>query len=168
MTPIEKNITVTDTTGAVCAPTYRKRAQGLVKSGRAHWVNDYMIVLARSPETITEDGTMKNFINKPALGNKPITEQDIVQEMNLPDGSDYTTKDLLDSMNRIIENTEPLEEILNALIAIPVNESPHGGYDGQARAEAIRRIGEQREQNNRYALAIIERMYKGLHPEAYE
>lgn len=45
MTPITKNITVVDENGNILDSTYPKRAKGLVKKGRAQWVNNTVICL---------------------------------------------------------------------------------------------------------------------------
>jgi hypothetical protein len=59
MTPIEKNIAVTDESGKQYEPTYWKRAKGLVKHGRARWVDEEKICLTCPPEQIeAEDITM--------------------------------------------------------------------------------------------------------------
>jgi hypothetical protein len=44
--------------GNVYEATYPKRAKGLVKNGRARYITDNKIVLARPPEIKTEDNTM--------------------------------------------------------------------------------------------------------------
>lgn len=52
-----KNITVIDVQGNVYEATYPKRAKGLVKKGRARFVNETAICLARPPFQ-TEDDRM--------------------------------------------------------------------------------------------------------------
>lgn len=55
-----KNITVTDENNNILESTYPKRAKGLVKKGRAEWVNDSVIRLcAQSKE---EDNNMADTI----------------------------------------------------------------------------------------------------------
>ncbi|MDR3310027.1 MAG: hypothetical protein LBS90_01600 [Oscillospiraceae bacterium] len=67
--PIEKNrresgaaktVAVTDEFGIAYEPTYPKRARGLVKSGRARYINEKTICLTRPPELKTEDDKMSN------------------------------------------------------------------------------------------------------------
>ncbi|MDR0904632.1 MAG: hypothetical protein LBN00_00420 [Oscillospiraceae bacterium] len=53
-----KNVEVVDETGNVYEATYPKRARGLVKNGRARYITDNKIVLARPPEIKTEDNIM--------------------------------------------------------------------------------------------------------------
>ena len=67
MIPIEKNIIVTDEQGKPIGTTYPKRAMGLVKNGRAEYVNDREIRLkdTRIPtvSNITEELNMSKTIN---------------------------------------------------------------------------------------------------------
>ena len=60
MTPIEKNVRVVDEQGNEYEATYPKRAKGLVKNGRARFVDENKICLACPPENIMEDQKMKD------------------------------------------------------------------------------------------------------------
>ena len=62
--PIAKNITVVDESGKVHEPTYYKRARGLVKTGRARYVDSGTICLTNPPvDKIKkpEENTMEQF-----------------------------------------------------------------------------------------------------------
>ena len=52
MTPIEKNIRVVDEQGNEYEATYPKRAKGLVKNGRARFIDENTICLACPPDTM--------------------------------------------------------------------------------------------------------------------
>ena len=52
MTPIEKNVIVVDELGNEYEATYPKRAKGLVKNGRARFVDENTICLACPPENM--------------------------------------------------------------------------------------------------------------------
>ena len=52
MTPIEKNIRVVDEQGNEYEATYPKRAKGLIKNGRARFVDENTICLACPPENM--------------------------------------------------------------------------------------------------------------------
>ncbi len=56
VTPITKNITVTDQAGQHLEPTYLKRANGLVKHGRARWVDVNTICLTCPPDMMKSEG----------------------------------------------------------------------------------------------------------------
>lgn len=73
-TPIEKNIIVVDEQGNEYGATYPKRAKGLVKNGRARFVNENQICLACPPAEILEETDMsENKLTKKELFNQ-ITE----------------------------------------------------------------------------------------------
>jgi hypothetical protein len=59
MIPITKNVTVADEWGNTYQNTWLRRARGLVKNGRARWVDENTIRLAHPPELISEDETME-------------------------------------------------------------------------------------------------------------
>ena len=63
-TPIEKNVIVVDEQGNEYEATYPKRAKGLVKNGRARFVDENKICLACPPDKILEEECMSNNINK--------------------------------------------------------------------------------------------------------
>lgn len=60
MIPIEKNIVVIDDNNNKYNPTYLRRAKGLVKNGRARWINNNTISLACPLYIETEDQLMQN------------------------------------------------------------------------------------------------------------
>ena len=63
MIPIEKNIIVVDEQGNYYEATYPKRAKGLVKNGRARFIDENTICLACPPNN-TEDKIMsENTVN---------------------------------------------------------------------------------------------------------
>ncbi|MBR3691989.1 MAG: hypothetical protein IKL89_04750 [Clostridia bacterium] len=59
MTPIEKNVIVVDEQGNRYEATYPKRAKGLVKNGRARFVDENKICLACPPDKILEEEKME-------------------------------------------------------------------------------------------------------------
>ena len=66
MTPIEKNILVVDENGNEYEATYPKRAKGLVKNGRARFIDEHTICLACPPNTELEDKKMSVITTKEA------------------------------------------------------------------------------------------------------
>jgi hypothetical protein len=53
--PMEKNVTVLDEQGRNYGATWPKRAEGLVKKGRARYVDERTICLACPPDKYLED-----------------------------------------------------------------------------------------------------------------
>ena len=84
MTPIEKNIIVVDEQGNEYEATYPKRAKGLVKNGRARFVDENKICLACPPDKILEEEKMSNNTNnKSEQKVNGITEQQIFEQITL-------------------------------------------------------------------------------------
>ena len=63
MTPIAKNIRVVDEQGKEYEATYLKRAKGLVKNGRARFIDENTICLVCPPEIELEDNDMSDDKN---------------------------------------------------------------------------------------------------------
>ena len=149
-----KNVNVVDDLGNRYVPTYAKRAKGLVKNGRARWVDENTICLACPPDDMNlEDTEMENKIN-------PINDVEVQAECN--------EKEILKRIDRIIAQADGLSAIIEQIRDLPMNESPMGGKDGAARAEAIGNIYAERERTNQKMLGILERMYADAHPNAVE
>ena len=69
-TPIEKNVIVIDERGNEYEATYPKRAKGLVKNGRARFVDENKICLACPPDKTLEENNMSNNISKNQIFNQ--------------------------------------------------------------------------------------------------
>ena len=158
-TPIIKNIEVRDSSGKVYSPTWPKRAEGLVRHGRARWIGENAIKLTAPPQEETEDRNMTD--------NMENIVEDITRAA-ASDGRDYTTQDLLDTMVAILKQDDIAGQITEAIKSIGENMAK---YQGPAEiivdVEPLTELAEGFKENQYYALAIVERMYKGLHPEAY-
>jgi len=147
-----KNVNVVDELGNRYVPTYAKRAKGLVKNGRARWVDENTICLACPPDDIDlEDTKMENKINP--IENIPVesTEQ-----------KDDFKKVVLDRIDRIIAQGDELMKVVEYIQMLPVNDCPNGGHDGQARAEAIGNIYASREQTNQKMINMLDKMYNDM------
>ncbi|MDY5015957.1 MAG: hypothetical protein SO063_07805 [Eubacteriales bacterium] len=180
--PIIKNIDVCDASGNRYAPTYEKRARGLVKHGRARWIDDHTIELARPPENDTEDNHMEPNIKNPVsvdvnvdagfeekAANAAAQEEQLRQTAYDEAGErEITTRDLLDAILALMSQTDVLDRIVDTVRTMPLNESPMGGDGDKARGNALNTLAQGYSENLKYALAIVERMYRGIHPEAYE
>ena len=152
-----KNVNVVDDLGNRYVPTYAKRAKGLVKNGRARWVDENTICLACPPDDMNlEDTEMENKIN-PIAG---IVETRASE--NAVAGNEMTVKDILDRMDKIIAQGDKLADVVQQIKDLPVNESPEGGLDGQARAQAIESIVCNREANNERMLKMLDKMYDDM------
>lgn len=148
MTPIEKNIIVVDEQGNEYEATYPKRAKGLVKSGRARFVDENKICLACPPNFDLED--------------KKMTEEGKIESI-------YSIEYMLSQIAKIQEQTEYLNIALEKLSQMGDGEScapgSPGNIQGQAKAQAIADIVRCRETTNQKMLSLYEKMYDDLKPD---
>ena len=140
-----KNVEVVDEAGNVYEPTWPKRAKGLVKNGRARFVDENKICLACPPDTKTEDKQMSNTNN-------------IFGEM--------TVQDILVRIASIVNQTSYIAEVAEALKSMGDGDSGDmyspGNVMGQAKAEALGAIVTTRETTNQQILKLYEKMYDDL------
>ena len=141
MTPIEKNIIVVDEQGNEYEATYPKRAKGLVKSGRARFVDENKICLACPPNFDLED--------------KKMTEERKTESI-------YNIEYILSQIAKIQEQTEFLNIALEKLSQMGDGE---GNIQGQAKAQAFADIVRCRETTNQKMLSLYEKMYDDLKPD---
>ena len=148
MIPIEKNIIVVDDNGTVFESTWLKRANGLVKKGRARWLDEQTICLACPPEQM-EDNKMET--NKQT---EIITEQSadtINAKLN-----GLTIENLLDRMDAI--RGEML--FMNELLATMEKITNQGGEDDAGHiAEATSKAFVARETTCQQQLRFLEMIY---------
>ena len=153
-----KNVNVVDDLGNRYVPTYAKRAKGLVKNGRARWVDENTICLACPPDELDlEDAEMENKINP--INGMIVESRDSEQVVA---GNGLNLRDILERMDKIIAQGDELRNIVFDIQNLPVNDSPNGGFDGQARAQAIESIVCNREANNERMLKMLDKMYEDM------
>lgn len=159
VTPITKNIIVVDESGNEYTSTYAKRAKGLVKNGRARWLDGDTICLVCPPDENLEDNEMENR----AENMEPIN---VVCESEVPGTVQpaVTIADILARIDRIIEQGNSLPNIAANIKTIPMNEDFDSDIAAE-RAEAIRDIYTQREMTNRQMLTFLNRMYDDVAPK---
>ena len=167
-TPITKNINVIDAAGNQYEATYPKRAKGLVKHGRARFIDEHTLCLACPPNTNLEDKSMNNNIlhddgimesafdapehlnsNGPRPGSKPA----------VPAKAELTIEWIVAKMDEIIRDNAHIVDSLKALKLMDTN-----GHN--SKAEAISRVVAAREDTNKQSLRLLEKIYDGLKPTA--
>ena len=155
-------IAVIDEAGNRYEATYPKRAQGLVKNGRARFIDDHTIVLACPPNQIdnhSEEHKMTEDIKietaETEISKEPIT---------------YNIEYILAQIAKIQEQTEYLNAAIEKLSQMEDGNSGDpgspGNIQGQAKANAIGEIVKCRETTNQKMLNIYEKMYDDLKPES--
>lgn len=210
--PIEKNIGVVDEQGNRLEPTYPKRAKGLVKKGRARYIDGKTICLiACPPDTEREDHIMDisipvdvQDINEKidrALQENPhadvgeLIRQEVAKEVEAeisaetkaapspqPDNQEQLGAEplkqpapgtpaptlsmeyVLTRIDRILNDTQHIRATLEVLASMPPAQGP-GDIAGQAKADAMGRIVEQREKTNQQLISLLEKMYDDLKPK---
>ncbi len=144
---MEKNVIVVDEQGNEYEATYPKRAKGLVKSGRARFVDENKICLACPPNKNLEDNKM--------------TE-------NTESKSIYNIEHILIQIAKIQQQTEYLNNAIDKLSLMGDGECGHpgspGNIQGQAKAQAMCDIVRCRETTNQQMLSLYEKMYDDLKP----
>ena len=148
MIPIEKNIIVVDENGTVFESTWLKRANGLVKKGRARWLDEKTICLACPPEQMEDDG-MEN-----RLQTEVKTERSTENENANPGG--MTVESLLNRMDAVRQEMLSMKELARTMEAI----ANQGGEDDAGHiAEATSQAFIARETTCQQQLRFLERIY---------
>lgn len=155
MTPIEKNVKVVDEKGNILEATWPKRAKGLVKSGRARFVDENTICLACPPNKILEDNKMDNI-------NIDKTTGEVIE---IP-ASKYNLEYALEQIERIANDKEYLTEAFDALYAAASNNEAtleQGGSNDKV-AEAVADTIRVRETTNQKLIEFYSKMVDDLKP----
>ena len=146
-TPIEKNVVVVDEQGNEYEATYPKRAKGLVKSGRARFVDENKICLACPPNEYLEDKTM--------------TENTVEVKMTEEPASKILSIDyVLAQIGKIVENTAYIEAALCSLAS--VESVGPGDIGAEEKAKCIADVVRCRETTNQQLLAFYTKVFNDL------
>ncbi len=149
---------VVDEQGKQYEATYPKRAKGLVKNGRARFIDEKTICLACPPNE-WEDNEMADY--------ETFSPNPSVEDM-AAGASKYTLDYVLMQIERIAGDTGHLEQVLADLAALEPKVSDTPGVTdtaGQAKAQALKEVVQSREATNRQILALYEKMYDDLKPK---
>lgn len=155
MIPIEKNIIVVDENGTIFESTWLKRANGLVKKGRARWLNEQTICLACPPKK-TEDMKMENNQHEETAAEHIAEIERIRQQSDVKLGG-LTIESLLDKMGTIRQDMLSTKELLATMETI----TKQGGEDEAGHiAEATAQAFIARETTCQQQLGFLEMIYK--------
>ncbi len=150
MIPIEKNIIVVDENGTVFESTWLKRANGLVKKGRARWLDEQTICLACPPEQM-EDNEMETNKQTETVAERSAETANVKQSCGL------TVEGLLDQMDAIRKEMLSMKDLASTMEAI----ANQGGEDDAGHiAEATSQAFIARETTCQKQLAFLEKVYK--------
>ena len=159
MTPIEKNVIVVDELGNEYEATYPKRAKGLVKNGRARFIEENKICLACPPHTELEDMTMSENKNVSTTVPEETTEAKETKTVQNPMTLEY----VLSKIQAIADDTFHIHEAIDAISQI--RSTGPGDVGTQEQTKAIGDIVRCRETTNQRLIAFYEKMYDDLKPK---
>ena len=190
MTPIEKNIIVVDELGNEYEATYPKRAKGLVKNGRARFIDDNKICLACPPHIELEDTIMSENKNVNANVPKEVTkaknqvvenksveqliaeakEQHLIEERFAQRFMDAVTVQNPMTMEYVLGKIEEIannQSIFSAAIEEigKIRSGGPGDVGTQEQTKAIADVIKARETTNQRLIAFYEKMYDDLKPK---
>ncbi len=141
-----KNVIVVDEQGNQYEATYPKRAQGLVKNGRARFVDDThtKICLACPPNENLEDKKMSENIITNAVENENTQE--------------ITAKYFLDQIEKIRQDSAHIQEAL-VLLKDVKSEGP-GDIGAEEKAKGIAAVVKARETTNQKMIEFYTKAYE--------
>ena len=150
-----------DERGHTYGATYPKRAKGLVKKGRARFVDETTICLACPPVIEWEDMNMQDRQQIDEIVTNETTEEIPEQPMPL-------AAQLLARIDRILEEEEFLYASIESLMQKDAGESSAETPGDSTKASALQAIVEAREATNQQMLRLLEKMYDRLEPALSE
>jgi len=181
--PITKNVEVVDLSGNTYAPTYIRRAKGLIKSGRARWSDEDMtrICLLVSPAQNNEEVNLMDINDNKDILVKTInpSETQMQDATTIKDATPIEMKNdtggeitlsisyILGQMEKIRSDNGYIMETVNKIIDIESHPPTMNAadYGAQAKAEAIGDIIKARETTNQKLLATYEQIYNDIKPK---
>lgn len=180
-----KNIAVVDEKGNEYEATYPKRAKGLVKKGRARFINESTICLACPPDNISEDSIMteeKNTYKDANTEDISVSENTNIIDENtgaydLAESAkpeiktetaetaedNITVRDILKRIDDILTDGAFLTSAINDLASVQI--SGVGDIGAQEKARAFGEMVKAREETNRRLIDFYEKIYQDVKPK---
>ena len=146
MIPIEKNITVVDEKGNEYEATYPKRAKGLVKNGRAHFIGENRICLMRPPNSKSEDNNMSDNI-----GTEKFTIDYILEQISKLQEQLLNLNNTINNIGCVEDSNRSGDEDISVNAEVAVKK-----------VEAMSDVFYRREDSLQKLLGIYDKMYDDL------
>ena len=160
---MQKTVKVVDEVGNRYEATYVKRAKGLVKNGRARFIDDETICLSRPPSNL-EDNKMTD-INKNEAVVETKEEKALVPEVIVEASpSKYTLEYALEQIEIIRKDNKHIYEALDALKDVKSEGS--GDFGAGQKAINIANTVKYREDTNQKLIKFYEKMIDDLKPKS--
>ena len=147
MIPIAKNVSVIDELGNIHESTYAKRAKGLVKTGRARFVEDTTICLVSVPDKL-EDNIMSN--NEFNYETNETTTTTVTTEAPVTHLSESLVAQVMAQIAKINDHTDYFDKALKTIADLA--DTDHAEEQTESIVEMIR----EREATNRKMLSTLE------------
>lgn len=149
---MEKNVNVIDEDGNSYEATYPKRAKGLVKNGRARFVDETTICLVCPPDINLEDEKMSENINTAAKehGKTRYTVEYILEQI------EHITQDagyIRDSLQNLAKMNQESDDEVGPCVTIGSTA---------AKAKAIEDIVVAREETNQQLIMFYAKVYNDV------
>lgn len=141
-----KRISVIDQQGNVYEPTYPKRAKGLLKKGRARFVDENTICLTCPLPEKREETIM--MVSNQTAGTEMVTVAEIFEELK-----------------QIRENTSHIDLAMEKLEKVPTGDSADEAVCIE-KMTAILKVVEAREATNQALIHLYEKMYDDVQENA--
>lgn len=183
---MEKTVQVVDEAGIRYEATYPRRAKGLVKNGRARFVDENTICLACPPNKQNRSSEDKEMTNTENIKNAPSAEEQnkIRQEKDLaaeqihcrssetcgPEKKGtadpvYSLEYALEMLEKLAKDTSHIHEAL-AAVASMESEPTIEGSSADEMAKAAAEIVRCREATNQKLIAFYEKMAEDCRPQS--
>ena len=143
-----KNVFVVDELGNKYASTYFKRAKGLVKNGRARWLDEDTICLACPPDTINSEDEMMDNMNNTGMN---VEMPEVIENNTAEIAKDVKVEDILERIDAIIAQGDMINDAIDHIANL--------SDDAVTQAEAIERLISSREATNQAMIDLLKRVY---------
>lgn len=156
---MQKTVKVVDEVGNRYEATYVKRAKGLVKNGRARFIDEDTICLVRPPNN-TEDIKMTDINKNEALVETAVETTAVLE----PAPTKYTLEYALEQIEMIERDNQHILEAFHILET--VKSAGPGDIGAEEKAKAIGNTVKARETTNQQLINFYAKMIDDLKPKS--
>lgn len=162
--PLQKTVQVVDEAGIRYEATWEKRARGLVKNGRARFIDENTICLACPPNKqniISEDMKMTN--------TETIKETTLTSEATTANGAastkKYSLEYALEQIEKIANETSHVHEAISSIATMKSEATMSRGGSADEMAKTVAEVIRCRETTNQKLIGFYTSMVDDLKPK---
>ena len=160
---MQKTVKVVDEVGNRYEATYVKRAKGLVKNGRACFIDEDTICLVRPPNN-TEDIKMTDINKNEALVETALEKAELPEAIIETTPSKYTLEYALEQIEMIARDNEYILQAFDVLTT--VESVGPGDIGAEEKSKAIGNTIKARETTNQQLIKFYEKIVDDLKPKS--